>query len=121
MKKLMTSAGNLTLDVAGSASITGSPSAKVKAPAGGAGVFFQQVPFTIAAGCSDGVCQSVSPFPGNVPASATKVKSGGQPAVLDGDNVTVSVPGFKLPAMTIPCTISAKVTANAGQSKALAT
>lgn len=117
-KALMDAGGNLSLSgtppVTGSATPTSVPSTKVKAE--GQGVYFDKIDFTIPPGATNGTCTSNSPFNGSIMASASKIKDkNGKSAVLDGDNVNVSIPGILSGGGA--CTISAKVTANASQSK----
>lgn len=116
----MDAAGNLSYSppVVGTPPTLPSPSPKVKAPAGGAGCFFGPLSFTIPAGVTDGTCTSSAPAPGTISPSATKELAGGQAAVLDGDQVTVSgIPGILSGGGA--CTLSVTVKANASQSKAL--
>ena len=120
MKKLMDANGNLSYaaPVTGTPPTLPSPSAKVKAPAGGAGCFFGGLSFTIPPGATDGTCTTTVPAPGTISPSATKELSGGQAAVLDGDQVTVSgITGILSGGGA--CTLSVTVKANASQTKAL--
>ena len=117
LKKLMDSGGNLSYQsgIVGTPPTLPAPSTKVKA--GGHGAFFGPLNFTIPAGVNNGTCQVTPAFAGTINPSTSKVKSGGQAAVLDGDSVTYSsIPGTLL-SNGNPCTLSITVTANASQSK----
>ena len=113
--KLMDAGGSLELNITGIATPSSSPSLKNKAE--GQGIYFEKIDFIIAAGATDGTCTSVSPFSGSIIGSSSKIKDkqSGSFAVLDGDNVDVSIPGILSGGSA--CTISAKITAKANQTK----
>jgi len=112
LTKLMDAGGNLSCDKGGVVTVTSPASTKVKAS--GQGVYFGNLAFTVA-GAGSGSCAGASGG-GSIAGSASKVKSGGQAAVLDGDNVTVTLTGVDS-GTGAPCSFSAKVTANAAQLK----
>jgi len=113
VKKLVDAGGSLSCDsFTGTASPTSSPSAKVRA--GGQGVYRGPLGFSVT-GAVQGGCTQSGPYSGSISPTAQKVKPDAQACVLDGDQVSVSIPGVL--GGGGGCTITGTVTAHAGQAK----
>lgn len=106
----------------GTVSISTSPSDKVKAD--GKGIYFG--PISISVSGSDGgglIGDGNGAGTGVITGTGSKVTSGGQPALLEGDTVTVAVTGTTTsgnvvtPVKDVPVTVKVK---KAGQSVAVA-
>lgn len=98
----------------GTATVTGTPSTKVKAVNF---VFRGAIDFVIPPGAGiSGTCVSVAPFSGAIPATAVKTLADGQPVCREDDQIAVVVPG-QTPggsSCTFPATVSV---GDAGQDK----
>ena len=100
--------------VVGTASVTSSPSTKVKA--GGSGVYRGPMNVSIAPGCTNGTCTSTAPTAAIINPTATKMKVESQLVIRENDEVTATVAGVLSSggACTFPATVTVN---NAGQTK----
>jgi len=107
----------LSLDVAGSASFTETPSTKVKA--GGQFIYKNNTQVTVPIGASDGTCTTTSAGVGYMPATSLKNRVEGNTPLRVDDEVTIPlIPGVLSGGGA--CSLTVKVTiTNAGQTKVL--
>jgi hypothetical protein len=108
-----------TASTLGTATVTGTPSAKVKA--GGAGIYSGGISFSHSESklISGTTFTQTAPVTGTIPATAVYTKESGSPVNRQGDSVTITVTGSDPQGATTTWTITVEV-GNAGQTKAKA-
>ena len=106
----------------GTVTVTGTPSQKVSAD--GKGIFFGPVAVSVSgSNGGGGITDNNGAGTGTITGTGSKIASGGQPALLEGDTATIQVTGTAtsgsstVPVGPVPITIRVK---KAGQDKVIA-